>query len=565
MSQSVQKRKSLYFKYPEYAFIRPAELDGHRQRHPVIIIGAGPVGVTAALELARHGINSIVLDDKSTVSEGSKAICIARHSMECLQQIGLAEKFEHKALPWTHGTSYYHDKEVYRLEMPHSDAERFYPMYNLQQPYIEQYLVDEAMANPLIDLRWQNRVTDLRQDENSVDINVQTPEGDYVIRSDFALAADGARSVARHKLGLKLHGDTYEGRYVIADIQMKSDYPTERRAFFDSLSNPGLTILIHKQPENIWRIDYQIDENMDADEETREENIRARIISILDMIGETAEWKLEWWSIYKAYTLALDDYRHKKILFLGDAAHLVPIFGVRGLNSGIADAMNAAWKLAYVIHGWADEKLLDSYSPERRGATLDVFENASKSTKFMTPPSRGHQLMRDAALSLAISHDFTRPLINPRQSQPYTYIDSALSSYRHRDAEFTGGPGAGAPIFSQGVGDTNYLLDYIGQGFSGLYFTNTADIPAEVLKLSDTLSVGEEKFTLIVISQIQFESRSFMLIYDEHGEIFSNYDAVNGSFYLIRPDRHVLARWKHINTDEVMQAFTRCLRGGESE
>jgi 3-(3-hydroxy-phenyl)propionate hydroxylase len=558
-------RESLYFKFPEYVFKRPAELDGYSEQYPAIIIGAGPVGVTAALELARHGVKSVVLDDKDTVSEGSRAICIARHSLECLQQLDLAETFEQKALPWTHGTSYYRDKEVYRLEMPHSNDERFYPMYNLQQPYIEQFLIEKASTNSLIDMRWQSRVTDVCQNESSVDITVDTPEGDYVISGDYALAADGARSVTRRQLGLQLKGDAYEGRYVIADIQMKSDYPTERRAFFDPLSNPGLTILIHKQPENIWRIDYQIDENMDADEELEEENIRRRISSILEMINESSEWKLEWWSLYKAYTLALDDYRHDRVLFLGDAAHLVPIFGVRGLNSGIADAMNAAWKLAYVVHGFADERLLDSYSPERRGATLDVFDNASKSTKFMTPPTRGHQLMRDAALSLAISHEFTRPLINPRQSQPYTYIDSVLTTFRNRDAEFTAGPGTGAPIFNQGTGDTNYLLDYIGLGFSGIYFSDGADIPGEVLDFPEVLCVGEEKFTLIVVARLPLTLKETSCVYDKSGDIFSIYNAVGGTFYFIRPDRHVLARWKQVNIEEVMQSFRHCLNGGLSE
>jgi 3-(3-hydroxy-phenyl)propionate hydroxylase len=557
--------KSLYFDYPHYPFTSPPELEGHSEQYSVVITGAGPVGITAALELARHDVKSIVVDAKASVTEGSRALCIARHSMECLQQLELDETFANKALPWTHGTSYYRDKEVYRLEMPHSDAERFYPMYNLQQQYIEKFLIDKAEANPLIEIRWQSPVTDIAQHDEFVSIQIETSAGDYELKSDFVLAADGARSVTRKNLGLKLQGDAYEGRYVIADIQMKSDYPTERRAFFDPLSNPGLTILIHKQPDNIWRIDYQIDENMDADEETKEESIRARISSILEMINENSEWKLEWWSLYKAYTLALDDYRHKNILFLGDAAHLVPIFGVRGLNSGIADAMNAAWKLAYVIKGCASDELLDSYSPERRGATLDVFENASKSTKFMTPPSRGHKLMRDAALSIAIKHEFTRPLINPRQSQPYTYLDSALSSCRNRDTEFSGGPGTGAPIFNQHIGESSYLLDYIGKGFSGLYFSEKGDVSDEIVALSDTLGVGEEKFALVVITSTSSQLKAGITIEDRDGKIFSSYNAVNNSFYFVRPDRHVLARWKHINVEEVKQAFTHCLNGGRSE
>lgn len=554
--------RSLYFDYPEYEFVRAPELDGQAGRHPVVIVGGGPVGMIAALELARHGIPSIVLDDKNTVNDGSRAICISRHSLECLQQLGLSQRFSDKALPWTHGTSYYQDKEVFRLEMPHSEQERFHPMYNLQQQYIELFLVEKALENPLIDIRWLSKVQDVSQDEEGVTISVETPQGNYEIRSDYVLAADGARSVVRKSLGLHLKGDAYEGRYVIVDVQMQLDYPTERRAFFDPSSNPGLTILVHKQPDDIWRIDYQLDDDVDEEEELREENIRAKITPIIEMIGGPPDWKLEWWSLYKAYTLALDDYRCGRVLFIGDSGHLVPIFGVRGLNSGVADAMNAAWKLAYVIHGWAEDKLLDSYSPERRGATLEVFENASKSTRFMTPPSRGHELMRNAALSLAVSHEFSRPLANPRQSEPYTYFDSKLSTYRQRDAEFASGPGTGAPIFNQHIGDRGYLLDYIGKGFTGIYFTDTAVIPAALLAGMNELNVGEEKFQLIIVSKLDNATENGLFISDEQGIIFANYGACDESFYLIRPDRHVLARWRKIMIDEVTEAFRSCLAGG---
>ena len=275
-------------------------------------------------------------------------------------------------------------------------------------------------------------------------------------------------------LGLRLKGDNYEGRYVIADIRMDHDFPTERRAFFEPSGNPGGTVLIHKQPDDIWRVDYQLREGESEAEALREENIRARVSAILADIGHTKPWELEWWSVYSANTLCLDDYRHDRVFFIGDAAHIVPIFGVRGLNNGLADAENIGWKLALVLHGEADDRLLDSYSPERRGATLDVFANATKSTRFMTPPTRGWRLAREAALSLSLKHEFPRGLANPRQMQPYTYSESLLTPYAGRDAEFAGGPVCGSVAPNAKLIDGTHLLDHAGNGMTAILFCEGA-------------------------------------------------------------------------------------------
>jgi len=546
MPHPAHRQRSLYFDYPRYDFVPPPELASGPLTHEVAIVGGGPVGLTAALELARHGVACVLLDEKATVSEGSRAICIARHSLEIMQQLGISERFVAKGLGWTHGTSYYGTRPVYRLEMPHSGHERFYPMYNLQQQYVEKFLIDAAEANPGIDLRWQSRVSAIKLTGGGASLTVATPHGPYTLNTRYVIAADGARSIVRRELGLPLKGDAYEGCYVIADVRMASTYPTERRAFFDSPGNPGSTVLVHRQPDDIWRIDYQLQPGESEAEALEEANVLRRVGVIIEMIGEQAAWELEWWSLYKAYTLALDDYRHGPLLFAGDAAHLVPIFGVRGLNSGLADAMNAAWKLAYVVRGWAPQRLLDSYSPERRGATLEVFDLAAKSTKFMTPPTRGYRRMRDAALALAVHTDLTRPLINPRQSQPYTYAQSPLTGFPLRDREFSAGPAAGAPLVNRRLKDGSFLLDRLGRGFSGLYFASDGALPPALAGLPKDLSVGDEPFTLIIVSD---------------APTFGTYGAVDGTFYLVRPDRHVAARWRHIDLDEVRSALRQALGG----
>ena len=549
--------ESLYFDYPRFTARRVPELDGVATRHRVLIVGAGPIGMTAALVLARYGIRSVLIDRKDTFNDGSRAICIARPSMHILERIGAVAPFLEKALGWRFGRSYYRGEQIFRLEMPQPPGEKYLPMYNLQQQYIEKFLHDAVAASDLIDMRWQSELSSIEPQNNGVTVRIASPEGDYRLDADYVLAADGARSPVRSMLGLRLKGDNYEGRYVIADIRMDHDFPTERRAFFGPSGNPGGTVLIHKQPENIWRVDYQLREGESEQEALREENIRVRVGAILADIGHTKPWELEWWSVYSANTLCLDDYRHGRVFFIGDAAHIVPIFGVRGLNNGLADAENIGWKLALVLHGEADERLLDSYSPERRGATLDVFANATKSTRFMTPPTRGWRLAREAALSLSLKHEFPRGLANPRQMQPYTYLESRLTPYAGRDAEFAGGPRSGSAAPNAKLADGSHLLDRAGNGMTAILFCEAEPTAEQAALLAQLGRIDRRFVSLVVASQASAPGET--AIPDHDGEIARLFAATPGTLYLLRPDLHIAGRWRAAIPDEILKTTKICL------
>jgi 3-(3-hydroxy-phenyl)propionate hydroxylase len=517
---------SLYFDYPHFA---PPLRGATENTVPVAIVGAGPVGMVAALTLAKYGVRSVLLEAKSTFNDGSRAICISRSSFQILDQLGAAQPFIDKSLGWTLGRTFYRGQQILEFAMPDSEDEKYRPMYNLQQQYIEQFLWDAVAASPLIDARWQSEVRDLRNTDDGVVLSVADPNGEYGLPASWLLAADGARSQIRQKRGLRLRGDNYEGRYVIADVQMEHDYPTIRRALFDPASRRGGTVLLHRQPDNIWRIDYQLHEYESSEEATREENVRATVAGILREIGHDKPWELEWWSVYSANTLALDDYRDWRVFFIGDSAHIVPIFGVRGLNNGIADGFNAGWKLAWLLNGKAGDALLDSYTPERRGATLDVFANASKSTRFMTPPTRGWQLMRDAALSLALTNERFGQLANPRQMTPYTYADSPATAAD--DAGFSAGPVPGAMLQDVAL-ENGFLSDRLGDGFSVLAFGGAV----ERVSASDGLAV-------IALSA--------------DGRVADIYGSTDGSAYLIRPDLHIAARWRELKAGAVEQCIAK--------
>lgn len=482
----------------------------------ILIVGAGPVGLALAADLARHGRRPLVIDGKDAIAWSSRAICLSRRSQEIFDRIGAGEAFAAKGLPWSRGKTFYRDSLAFELEMPFGPEDRHAPFINLQQYYSEQFLLDAARAAAGPDVvRWNHMVRSVEQADDHVLVEVETPEGVRTLKAGWLVAADGARSAVRQALGLKLKGDSYEGRYLIADIAVEGiERPVERHVWFDPSSNPGSTVILHVQPDGIWRIDIQLGEG-DGDELLEEERLIPLLQAQLDMMGVTAGWSLVWKSIYRAHALTLDSYRHGRVMLAGDAAHLVPIFGVRGLNSGIDDAHNLGWKLALVAAGTAPADLLDSYSSERLRATRENLAAATKSTWFMSPPTPGFERMRDAVLSLSGSHRWASELLNPRQSTAHVYDGSPVIA---ADADPDGiRPGMVLPNLPIGDGDAHLHDRLSPTGFTLLLFGEQAALAidgVEVVTIADPVLAKH----------------------------FAGYPA-----WLIRPDEHVVARFASID------------------
>ncbi|WP_321798121.1 FAD-dependent oxidoreductase [Caballeronia sp. J97] len=550
-------------KYP--ARIPPLQHGVDAKRHDVTIVGGGPVGLAVALGLANHGVRSVLIEADDSVCHGSRAICISRRSLEIIERLGALDGFLATGLPWTGGRSFYRDTEVLHFTMPQDENQKLPPMVNLAQYHIEQFLLDAAEKRAdLIDIRWQTRVSSIDARDDGATLQLTTPEGDYALETGWVVACDGGRSAIREALGLQLQGTSYEGRYVIVDIELDSERPTERLAYFDPSSNPGSTVLVHKQPDNVWRIDYQLRDGEDADAAVKPENVMPRVQSLLDMMGEKGAWSPIWITIYKANALTLERYRHRRVMFAGDAAHLVPIFGVRGANSGIDDADNIAWKLAFVVKGLASDALLDSYSDERVAATHENLSYGTKSTEFMAPPSFAFDLMRTAVLSLAAGHPEVRSLINPRQTSAITYAGSPLN-IADRDA-FASGPVPGAvlmefplTIVESGHGREAHLTDLAGPTFTALCFTADGIAPVPFTTLASALRAGGVALRIVPLSAHLNPHTPGVHAWDHTGRIFERYDAQPGTVYVLRPDGHVLGRWRDAQPNDIEAAIARAL------
>ncbi|MDN5540812.1 FAD-dependent monooxygenase, partial [Comamonas sp.] len=531
--------------------------------HPIVIVGTGPVGLTTALEIARHGQRCVVLESELQVSEGSRAIVFTRRSMEILQQVGVAQRVTETGLPWCYGNSIYRGQRVFRMENARADDDRFFPMINLQQQYLEEYLVDAVQANPLIELRWGNRVNKVEQKGEQAWVEVDTPEGSYELRADWLVACDGARSGIRTAMNLLMEGASYEGRFVIADIRIDLPLPTVRVGFFDATWNPGNSILMHREPHGIWRVDYQLPAGEDPEDALRPESLKARIDAQLEMIGfGGTPWEMDWSSVYSARALTLPEYVHGRVIFAGDAAHMLPIFGVRGANTGFQDAQGLGWRLALVAKGAASAALLQSYSSERVGAAREIVEEAGKSTRFMAPPSRGFRLLRDAVLSLSLSQPFVGPLYHWRTSRPHEYGSSPLNSMGDDNLLFKAGPAHGAPPLNVRFAPDSYLLDHLGGGFDLLYFTSGKAIAAELQAVAAGVRARGVAVRLIAVSSHvagAIEGADLVLD-DSEGRCRARYGVMaDGAAYLLRPDQHVCARWMALDANRLQAAFKAAL------
>jgi 3-(3-hydroxy-phenyl)propionate hydroxylase len=496
---------------------------GHSQPR-VLVAGGGPVGLTMAALLASQGIASTVIEADESYCTGSRAICVSRRSLEILDWCGASDAVVAKGLGWTSGRSHFRADEVLRFEMPHDATQRFAPMTNIQQYYIEQYALEAAERNwpGMVQVLWKSCLKDVAQNGSGVMAMIETDGQAQSLQADWLIACDGGRSTVRDLLGLQLKGIQYEGRYVIVDVKQKSTrlqkHEVERLAWFDPPTNPGSTILMHRQPDDVWRIDYQVRDDEDPAEAVKPENVLPRVKAHLEWMGETLPWEPLWISIYNAKCLTLDEYRHGRIFFAGDAAHLVPIFGVRGLNSGLDDVGNLAWKLASVIRGQAGDALLNTYSTERRAAALINIEYGSKSTEFMSPPHHGFDLLRDAALRLAGNTPEIRSLINPRQSAPVRYpgYDTA---YETDVPTYAAKAGMVAPEARVMLGGKpQYLSQCFGHGYTLLCFGDKVHV---------------ERVQTILLNATC----------DPHGEARQRYEADQQTSILVRPDGYIAARW----------------------
>jgi 3-(3-hydroxy-phenyl)propionate hydroxylase len=523
-----------YRRHPDQE--RPTNNAAH---HPVVIVGAGPVGLSLAIDLAQRGERVVLVDDADRIGEGSRAICFSKRSLEFWDRLGVGRRMVEKGVVWSVGKIFHGDQQLYQFNLLPEDGHKMPAFINLQQFYAEAYLVDRVQELPAIDLRWRNKVAALERHNDHVALTIETPDGPYRLSASYVVACDGARSSLRGMVGADFQGQVFEDQFLIADVKMTAEFPTERWFWFDPPFHAGRSALLHRQPDDVWRIDLQLSPDADAVFERRPENVRPRIAR---MLGHD-QFDFEWISIYKFQCRRMARFVHDRVIFAGDSAHQVSPFGARGANSGLEDAENLGWKLARVLRGQSPEALLESYHIERSLAADENIRESTRSTDFMAPVTNQEARLRQAVLMLAKDTDFGKRMINGgRLSTPSTY-ETPLST---PDADaWSGGPRPGAsmpdaPLQTRTGADT-FLTDAFsaaGKTFTLLQFANgqAAEVPDAVQAIQ--IGAGAD-------------------LTDVTGAAETRYDAQPGTAYLLRPDGYVAARFRHLTRAAVEAALAR--------
>lgn len=535
--------------------------------HRVVVVGAGPVGLTTALDLAQRGIAVVVLDDDCRLSTGSRAICFAKRTLEIWDRLGIGERVAAKGVSWNVGKIFFRDQEVWQFDLLPEHGHRRPAFVNLQQYYAEGFLYDAVAAHPLIDLRWKSKVVSVSQRPAGVTLGIDTPDGPYTLESEWVIACDGARSPIRKMLGQESHGRVFKDRFLIADVKMAASFPAERWFWFDPPFHPQQSVLLHMQPDNVWRIDFQLGWNADPTEAIKPANVLPRIRALL---GADAQFELQWASVYTFACERMDAFRHERVVFAGDAAHRVSPFGARGANSGVQDAENLAWKLHAVLNGIAPDSLIDTYAYEREYAADENLLNSTRSTDFITPKCATSRHFRNAVLNLARDHPFARGLVNSgRLSLPSVYAASPLNTPDAASETFAcrivpGATAVDAPICDD-QGRQAWWLSILDGRFALVWFCDE-EVPCEAT-LQAMRRFAQHSPTpvhLVLVRQGHAAQPSphpsgFTVVQDPDGCLAQRYDARSGTCYLLRPDQHVTARRRHWDADVMSGALHRAL------
>lgn len=511
---------------------------GARHRTQVVVVGNGPVGQTAALLLNRWGVDCIVLDRRQKRDViGSKAICQQRDVLDVWESVGTGHKIAAEGVTWDHATTLYQGKKLFTQPFVDTGRSVFPPFVNISQTRTEEILDEQIARAAHVTPLWDHGVEQIEQDADGVTLHCRRGDGSAVdVWAPYAIIAAGsAPRELRHQLGVTYNGRSFEDKFLICDIRANlPGWERERRFYFDPEWNPGRQVLIHPCPDSTFRIDWQVPGDYDIEQEEASGALDARIRKI---IGDQP-YEIVWKSVYRFHSRMVDKMRVGRVLLAGDFAHIVSPFGARGLNTGVMDAENAAWKLAFVLRGWAGDELLDSYDSERRAASRENIEVTGKTMEFLVPHTEEQQRIRVELLTAALTDPSVHPKIDSgRLSEPFWYVDSPLTT-PDPTRPFAGRPPRGhAPPPAPGV-----ALPDVPVRIEGMDCTRLRQVARDGLLLLAGDEVDMKQLQAQVQGATPVPTRVLRIAdIDREGALQHALQSRPHEVWVIRPDAHIAA------------------------
>jgi 3-(3-hydroxy-phenyl)propionate hydroxylase len=525
----------------------------------VVVLGNGPVGQTTALLLARWGVPVVLLDQRAERDlEGSKAICQQRDVLDIWACVGVGQQVADEGVTWTTARTFYRDAELFSYPVSDQDGAHFPPFVNISQARTEQLLDERIASEPLIDVRWNHEVTGIEQDSTGVRLQCATSGGSRRLAADYVVACAGARGEpVRRMLDVTFEGHSFDDRFLICDI--RADLPGwagERRFYFDPEWNPGRQVLIHPCPDSTFRIDWQVPADYDLDTETASGALDRRIRAII----ADRDYEIVWKSVYRFHSRLVDRMRVGRVALAGDCAHLLAPFGARGLNSGVADAENVAWKLAFVVHGWAGPELLDSYHAERHPAARENLDVTTATMRFLVPHDETQRQHRRSVLERAVTDPSAHGEVDSgRLSEPFWYVDSPLCTPDPK-RPFAGRPPRGA---SPAPGPGVLVPDVPVSVTTHRPCTRFRELARDgLLLLGDDLDLGVARTAAAEVTSAPIRALRFSEV-DASGGLATALAAQPGELWVIRPDAHIAAVLHRPDGQAVAAAIRRSLGGSD--
>jgi 3-(3-hydroxy-phenyl)propionate hydroxylase len=544
---------------PEYPFVPPPELaSGQPGHHPIVIVGGGLAGLTMACCLANYGVPAVLLDEDNTVGvkgASSRGICYTQRSLEIFERLGVYDRIAAKGIQWSVGRTFAGNDEVYSFDLRQQSSYNLSsqpPFINIQQFYIEAFLVDRIRELGNVDLRWCSRVVGFAQDGEAATLTVSTPGGEYTIGAQHVIDASGSHTPFRKWVGASVTAKKGDDRWCIADVRFSKHPPAERHTWIEAPFNENRAVWQHLMGDNVWRIDYQMPPDADPAEVSREDVVRERLVR---QFGADCELEIVWVGPYAYRSECIDQMRHGRVFFMGDAAKVVSPFGARGGNTGIADAENLAWKLAAVVRGRAAPSLLDSYHDERHEAARQNVMVTNRTARFLRPADGIEKLFRDAALGLARQHAFARQFVNTGRmavANPYTRSTACCAGGGHpvQNVSFQWPDGS--------TGSVNHLLRWADGNLLLLLFGDLGEAPIRRVRAL----AGSAPILAVQVIGTDGVASALEHVQDPRGHLQGACHVFGHAWALLRPDAYVAATGETVDA-ALVDAVSRALGTAE--